>query len=110
MLFVLIVSRASGQVLCSTTPLYRLGQCPSCGLTDRSPLPRAPQVLISTDPQLMASLEKEVAVLAGIRHPHIVALKGSCLEAQALVYEYLPGGSLQVGPDTDVVMAPIHDW
>lgn len=31
---------------------------------------------------------------AAMRHPHLVRLKGYCLEESALVYEYMAGGSL----------------
>ncbi|CAI5488077.1 unnamed protein product [Closterium sp. Naga37s-1] len=37
----------------------------------------------------------EVEVLSRMRHPHIVLLMGHCPDAMCLVYEYLPGGSLQ---------------
>lgn len=37
----------------------------------------------------------EVEVLSRMRHPHIVLLMGHCPEEHCLVYEYLPGGSLQ---------------
>lgn len=37
----------------------------------------------------------EVEVLSRMRHPHIVLLMGHCPEDMSLVYEYLPGGTLQ---------------
>ncbi|CAI7902341.1 unnamed protein product [Closterium sp. NIES-54] len=42
----------------------------------------------------------EVEVLSRMRHPHIVLLMGCCVEDMALVYEFLPGGTLQdkLGP------------
>ncbi|CAI5934871.1 unnamed protein product [Closterium sp. NIES-65] len=42
----------------------------------------------------------EVEVLSRMRHPHIVLLMGCCTEEMALVYEFLPGGTLQdkLGP------------
>ncbi|KAL6508955.1 hypothetical protein OROHE_021514 [Orobanche hederae] len=36
-----------------------------------------------------------VQVLGKLRHPHLVNLIGVCPKSWALVYEYLPGGSLQ---------------
>ncbi|GJP65732.1 hypothetical protein CLOP_g22595 [Closterium sp. NIES-67] len=39
--------------------------------------------------------QTEVAVLTRMRHPHILLLMGFCPEEQCLVYELLPGGSLQ---------------
>ncbi|CAI5487612.1 unnamed protein product [Closterium sp. Naga37s-1] len=39
--------------------------------------------------------QTEVAVLTRMRHPHILLLMGCCPEEQCLVYELLPGGSLQ---------------
>lgn len=37
----------------------------------------------------------EVEVLSRMRHPHMVLLMGHCPETMSLVYEFLPGGSLQ---------------
>ncbi|KAJ6825209.1 U-box domain-containing protein 33-like [Iris pallida] len=38
---------------------------------------------------------REVDILSQVRHPHLVALIGKCSEACAIVYEYLPQGSLE---------------
>lgn len=45
--------------------------------------------------QAMQQWRAEVDALARARHPHVVLLLGCCPERGCVVYEYLPGGSLQ---------------
>ncbi|KAK6935880.1 U-box domain [Dillenia turbinata] len=42
-----------------------------------------------------SEFQQEVQVLGNLHHPNLVTLLGTCPEAWALVYEYMPNGSLQ---------------
>lgn len=52
------------------------------------------KLLNSKGMQGQAEFHQEVEVLSSVRHPHLVTLIGTCPEAWALIYEYLPQGSL----------------
>ncbi|CAI7907931.1 unnamed protein product [Closterium sp. NIES-53] len=51
----------------------------------------------------------EVEVLSRMRHPNIVLLMGCCTDEMALVYEFLPGGTLQdkLGPPKGSAAVPL---
>ncbi|KAL9245374.1 hypothetical protein vseg_019036 [Gypsophila vaccaria] len=45
--------------------------------------------------QNVREFDEQVGFIGKLRHPNLVTLMGACREPQALVYEYLPGGSLE---------------
>ncbi|KAB1214363.1 U-box domain-containing protein 33 [Morella rubra] len=52
------------------------------------------KMLLHHNLQNAIGLQHKVNSLSRLKHPNIVQLIGSCLEAQALIYEYLPNGTL----------------
>uniref|UniRef100_A0A2C9VV46 RING-type E3 ubiquitin transferase n=1 Tax=Manihot esculenta TaxID=3983 RepID=A0A2C9VV46_MANES len=57
--------------------------------------PVAIKVLNPDSMQGPLEFKQEVEMLSKLRHPNLVILIGACLEAFALIYEYLPNGSLE---------------
>ncbi|KAJ4746674.1 U-box domain-containing protein kinase family protein [Rhynchospora pubera] len=57
--------------------------------------PVAVKLLHQDGMQGISEFHQEIKVLTKVRHPNLVTLIGSCSEACALVYEYLPNGSLE---------------
>ncbi|KAJ3706768.1 hypothetical protein LUZ61_010473 [Rhynchospora tenuis] len=57
--------------------------------------PVAVKLLHQDGMQGLSEFHQEITVLTKVRHPNLVTLIGSCPEACALVYEYLPNGSLE---------------
>ncbi|KAG8060841.1 hypothetical protein GUJ93_ZPchr0002g25657 [Zizania palustris] len=53
---------------------------------------------------------REVEVISRARHPNLVTLVGACPEARAVVYEFVPGGSLEdrLAGEGGVPLLPWH--
>ncbi|KAL6591533.1 hypothetical protein ACP70R_050036 [Stipagrostis hirtigluma subsp. patula] len=57
-----------------------------------------------------ARFTRAVEAISGVRHPNLVTLVGACPEARAVVYELVPGGSLedQLGGEGGAPPLPWH--
>ncbi|TKW08473.1 hypothetical protein SEVIR_6G030100v4 [Setaria viridis] len=67
------------------------------------------KMLSSTGVQGQSDFKHEVTFMNTVRHPNVVTLVGACPEALALVYEFMPNGSLE-GCLERVAGAPALSW
>ncbi|KAJ9171390.1 hypothetical protein P3X46_014767 [Hevea brasiliensis] len=78
-------------------PILRIGR-DGYGNTYRANLRHTPVAIKVLNPESMQGrleFEQEVELLSKLRHPNLAILIGACSEACALVYEYLPNGTLE---------------
>ncbi|KAJ4955158.1 hypothetical protein NE237_011941 [Protea cynaroides] len=82
---------------CSFDPSMKIGDG-GYGIVYRGTLRQTPvavKMLHADNLEGRVEFQQEVDVLSRVRHPNLVTLIGACPEAWALIYEYLPNGSLE---------------
>ncbi|XP_042506593.1 U-box domain-containing protein 33-like isoform X2 [Macadamia integrifolia] len=82
---------------CSFDPSMKIGEG-GYGIVYRGTLRQtlvAIKMLHSDNLGCCTEFQQEVDVLSRVRHPNLITLIGACPEAWALIYEYLPNGSLE---------------
>ncbi|XP_043689731.1 U-box domain-containing protein 33-like [Telopea speciosissima] len=82
---------------CSFDPSMKIGEG-GYGTVYRGTLRQTPvaiKMLHSDNLGGCSEFQQEVDVLSRVRHPNLITLIGACPDAWALIYEYLPNGSLE---------------